>query len=315
MIALCCTAFIPALATAQTFPDKPITLVVTFAAGSGSDVVARFYAQALKESLDATAVVDIKPGGLGMIGAHAVARAAPDGYTVLIGSGTVNAANYALYRDRITYKPEQFEPVAVLSASSTVLFATKDLTGDTIREVIEDARRKQRKLACGSGNAITQVACLMLGLKTGADIVNVPYKGNAQSIADVASGQIPLAVSDTGAALPLIQAGMVRPVAVPSSHRLPEFPDAKTFEEQGFPDFDFLAWSAIFVPAGTPKGVIAKLNEAARHMLASPEWERQRITTNGIKVSGDLKESQDFVTAEISKWERYVQKSGVKPEQ
>lgn len=314
--ALVLCAAIPGLvavpACADTFPQKPITIIVTFGAGSASDVNARFYARALKERLNATAVVDIRPGAAGMIGAQVVAKAAPDGYTVLMGSGTVNAANYPLYRDRITYTPQQFETVAVIYVSPAVLFSTKDLAGDTLQAVLQEAKRTGRKLSCGSGNAITLVACEMLSQKTGADIVSVPYKGNAQSLTDLAGGQISIAFADVAAAAPFMSRGAIRPVAVPSSSRLTTLPEVKTFAEQGIPNFDFLSWNALFVPAGTPKDIIVRLNEAARHMLASAEWERQRMATTGMKVSGDIKESQDFVAAEVAKWERYVKESGVK---
>ena len=301
-----------ARAQADAYPSKPITLVVTFAAGSGSDIAARHYAKALKDKLNATAVVDIKPGAAGMIGGQAAARAAPDGYTVLMGSGTVNAANYPLYRDRIGYQPQSFMPVAVLTTSPATLFVPKAIGGDTVAAMLTEARRANPKLSCGSGNAVTQVACQMLAKKTGADIVNIPYKGNAQSLTDLVGGQIGMAFSDLSAAGPFLQRGAVRAVAVPSANRMPNMPEIRTFAEQGITDFEFLSWSALFVPAGTPREAIAKLNEAARHMLATPEWEALRVATNGIKVSGEIREAQEFVAAEISKWERYVRETGVK---
>ena len=307
-------AIMPARSQAQDFPNKPITIVVTFGAGSASDANARFFARALKEKLNATGIVDIRPGAAGMIGANAVATAAPDGYTVLMGSGTVNAANYPLYRDRITYKPQQFETVGVIYVSPAVLFASKALRGDSVRALLQDAKATGHKLNCGSGNAVTQVACEMLRRKTGADIVSVPYKGNAQSLTDLAGANISMAFADAAAAAPFVTRGDVRPVAVPSRTRMATIPEVRTFAEQGIDDFDFLSWNALFVPAGTPAPVIAKLNEAVLHMLASPEWERQRMITTGIKVSGDLRESQQFVAGEIEKWERYVRESGVKGE-
>lgn len=308
--ALC--AFLVPGARADTWPSKPIAIVVTFGAGSGSDVSARFYAKALKEKLNANAVVDLRPGAAGMIGAQYVAKAAPDGHTVLMGSGTVNAANYPLFRDRITYSPQQFTTVAMLYVSPSALFAAKDLSGDTVTELLQQAQRSNRKLSCGSGNAITQVACEILRRKTGADIVNIPYKGNAQSLTDLSGGQLALAFADLAAAAPFMSRGGIRPVAVPSRTRLPTLPEVKTFAEQGIADFEFLSWNGIFVPAGTPREIIVKLNEAARHLLESPEWEKQRNATSGMKVSGELKESQEFVAAEIAKWERYVRESGVK---
>lgn len=299
-------------ARADDYPKKPITIVVPFGPGSGTDIVSRFYARALKETLNANAVVELKPGAAGMIGGQFAARAAPDGYTVLMGSGTVNAANYPFFKDQIQYSPRDFATVATVYMSPPLLLVAKELQGNTVKEIIADAQRTQRKLSCGSGNAVTQVACELLKRKTGADIVNVPYKGNAQSVTDLASGQIAIAFSDMAAAGPLVARGAVRPVAVPMAARFPELPDLPTLAEQGVPDFEFMSWNTIFVPAGTPPEVIRKLNDAARHMLATPEWESQRIATSGIKVSGEVAESEAFVDKEISRWERYIKETGVK---
>lgn len=311
---LAATMFLVAAASAaaEDFPSRPITIVVPFGAGSGSDIAARFYARALKEKLNATAVVDLKPGAAGMIAGQLVARAAPDGYTVLMGSGTVNAANYPLFREQIGYGPQHFATVATIYVSPPLLLANRALTGDSVAELIAGAQRTQRKLECGSGNAVTQVACELLRRKTGADIVNVPYKGNGQSMTDLASGQIAIAFSDMAAASPHVARGAARIVAVPSATRMPGLPDVRTLAEQGFADFEFMSWNTLYVPVGTPPEVIRRLNEAARHMLASPEWDKQRVASFGLKVSGDLQESQAFVTAELIRWERYVRETGVK---
>ena len=305
-------ALAAASSAADEFPSRPITIVVPFGAGSGSDIAARFYARSLKEKLNATAVVELKPGAAGMIAGQQVARAAPDGYTVLMGSGTVNAANYPLFRDQIGYGPQSFATVSTIYVSPPLLMATRSLPGDTVAELIASAQRMQRKLECGSGNAVTQVACELLRRKTGADIVNVPYKGNGQSMTDLASGQIAIAFSDMAAAAPHVTRGAARIVATPTPARLPGQPEIRTLAEQGFTDFEFMSWNTVYVPAGTPPEVIRKLNEAARHMLASPEWDKQRVASFGLKVSGDLQESQAFVNAELVRWERYVRETGVK---
>lgn len=299
-------------AAAEAWPAKPITLVVTFGAGSGSDVNARFYARALKDKLGASSIVDLRPGAEGMIGAQYAAKAAPDGYTVLIGSGTVNAANYALFRDRIGYAPQHFDVVAILSLLPATLFVAKDIAAESVGAAIASAERARRKLSCGSGNAITQVACEILRRKTGADVVNVPYKGNAQSLTDLAGGQITFAFTDLAAAAPFMARGDIRPLAVANRTRHATLPEVKTFAEQGLADLEFLSWNGLFVPAGTPREIIARLNEVARAMFETPEWEKQRLATSAIKVSGDLKESQEFVAGEIAKWDRYVRETGVK---
>jgi putative tricarboxylic transport membrane protein len=317
VVVICCT--ISGLMTslpahAQSYPNKLITIVVPFGAGSASDLNARLYAQALKDTLNASSVVEIKPGANGMIGARVVATAAPDGYTILMGSGTVNAANYAIYPGLIAYKPQQFEPVAILYLSPAVLYAAKELPGDTVQEMLRNAKSTGRQLTCGSGNAVTQVACEILRLRTGADMVGVPYGGNVQSLSGVAGGQISLAFADVVAAEGLVSSGLIRPLAVSGLSRLAASPDVKTFAEQAIPDFDFLSWNGLFVPAGTPKDVIAKLNQAALHMLASPEWEKQRVIAGGLKVTGDLQQSQAFLASEITRWELYARESHVKIE-
>ena len=304
----------PVHAQADGFPNRPITIVVTFAAGSGSDINARFYAKALKETLDANAVVEIKPGAAGMIGAQHAAKAAPDGYTVLMGSGTANAANYPLYRGRIGYKPGDFDTVAAIFASPPVMLTHKALAGDTVVGVLEAAKRSNAKLACGSGNAVTQVACEILRRKTGFDLVNVPYKGNAQSLTDLATGQITVAFADLAAAGPFLANGAIRPVATPTAARLASHSDVKTFGEQGIADFEFMSWNALFVPKGTPRPIIDKLNAAARHMLKMPEVVRYRERTSALPLTSDLAESERFVASEVERWERYVAASGVKPQ-
>ncbi len=297
---------------ADDYPNRPIVIVVPFGAGSGSDIVARFYARALKDTLNANAVVELKPGAAGALGGQAVARAAPDGYTVLMGSGTVNAANYPLYRGQLGYGPEQFATVATTYVSPPVLFAGKTAAGATLGALVDDARRARRKLSCGSGNAVTQVACELLRRKTDTDIVNVPYKGNAQSMTDLASGQIEIAFADLAAAGPFMGRDGVRAIAVPMDKRLPSLPDVPTFAEAGVADFEFLSWNTIFVPAGTPASIVGKLNQAARHMLSTPEWEKQRVASSGLPVSGELAQSEAFVRSEIARWERYVRDTGVK---
>jgi tripartite-type tricarboxylate transporter receptor subunit TctC len=302
-----------ASAFAADWPTKPITIVVPFGTGSGSDLVSRLYAKFITDETGATAVVDNRPGANAMIGSQLVAKAAPDGHTVLMGSGTANAANYALYADRITYKPEAFSTVAVIFVTPPVIFAAPGIAGDTVQKVVAAAKASPRGASCGTGNAVTLVACEMLKRLTGTDLVTVSYKGNGQSLADLAGGQITLAISDMGAGAPFVTSGRIRPVAIAAHNRLALLPGVPAAKEQGV-DMDFLSWNAVFVPAGTPEPVIKRLNAAALRMLASPEGEKQRISSAGIEVSGELAYSRKFVADEIAKWTRYVRETGVKVE-
>jgi tripartite-type tricarboxylate transporter receptor subunit TctC len=307
-LALCTSAL-----AADPWPTKPITIVVPFGTGSGSDMVSRLYAKFITAETGGTVVVDNRPGANAMIGSQLVARAAPDGYTVLMGSGTANAANYALYADRITYKPESFSTVAVIFVTPPVIFAAPGIAGDTVHKAVAAAKISARGASCGTGNAVTLVACEMLKRLTGTDFVTVSYKGNGQSLADLAGGQITLAIADMAAGSPFVTAGRIRPVAIAAHNRLPTLPGVPSAKEQGL-DMDFLSWNAVFVPVGTPEPVIMKLNAAARRMLASPEGEKQRLASAGIEVSGEIASSRKFVADEIDKWMRYVRETSVKVE-
>ncbi len=300
-------------ALAQSWPAKPITIVAPFGPGSGTDIVSRLYAKFIADETGGSAVVENKPGANAMIGTTYAAKAAPDGYTVLMGSGTANATNYALYADRIAYKPEQFATVAVVFVTPPVIFAAPGLQGDTVQKVLAAAKASPKGVSCGTGNAVTLVACEMLKRLTKVDMVAISYKGNAQSLTDLAGGQLSIAISDMGAASPLVSSGRARPVAIAAHSRLQGLPGVPSAKEQGL-DMDFLSWNAVFVPAGTPEAVILKLNAAAKRMIASPEGERQRVASAGLPVTGDLETARKFVADEIAKWARYVRESGVKVE-
>lgn len=311
---LACAALAFSAATqAADWPTKPVTIVVPFGTGSGSDLVSRLYAKFITEETGAPALVDNRPGANAMIGSQLVAKAAPDGHTVLMGSGTANAANYALYADRIAYRPEQFAIVAVIFVTPPVIFAAPGIAGDTVQQALASAKASPRGASCGTGNAVTLVACEMLKRLTKTDLVTVSYKGNGQSLADLAGGQITLAIADMGAGSPFVTAGRIRPIAIAAHNRIALLPGVPAAKEQGV-DMDFLSWNAVFVPAGTPEPVIMKLNAAARRMLASPEGEKQRMSSAGIPVSGELDYSRKFVADEIAKWARYVRETGVKVE-
>lgn len=302
------------LALAQApWPAKAITIIAPFGPGSGTDVVSRLYAKFITEDTGVAVLVENRPGANAMIGSALAAKAAPDGYTVLMGSGTANATNYALYADRISYKPEQFATVSVVFVTPPVVFAAQGIAGDTLQKVVASAKASNKGASCGTGNAVTLVACVLLRQLTNTDIVAVSYKGNAQSLADLAGGQITLAISDMGAASPFVASGRARPIAIAAHSRLAQLPGVPSALEQGL-DMDFLSWNAVFVPAGTPEPVIQKLNAIARRMLASPEGERQRLTSAGLPVSGELAYSRKFVQDEIAKWARYVRETGVKVE-
>ena len=299
---------------ADPWPARTITIVVPFGAGSASDLFARQYAKAVTEELKATVIVENKPGANAMLGAQQVAKAAPDGYTLLLGSGTANAVNYALYPSTIGYKPESFAPIAVLWASPIVMFTPTAAGTATVPQAIAKAKAGGKGISCASGNAVTQVACGVLKAQARIDVVSVPYKSTALALADLAGGQTDVAFSDLGAGLTFIQQGRVKPVGSASAQRLESLPNVPTFAEQGFDDFKFVSWAGLFAPAGTPEPVVEKLSAVVRKMLASPEWDKQRVASSGIPLNGDLAESRKFVADEVVRWANYIRASGVKVE-
>ncbi len=307
---------LPALAQAQeAFPSRPITLVVPFGPGSGTDIATRILAKNMTETLKVPVVVENKVGANGAIGAQAVAKAKPDGYTLVIGSATTHAVNFAFFPGKLGYEPEQFQAVAGLSSSPVSMYVPAGSPWRRVSDLVADAKRNPGKLTCGSGNAVTQVACEVFRIETGIEAANVPYKSNPQSLTDVAGGQVSYAFSDSSAALALLEGKRLRSIGVAAASRSPSAPEALPFREQGMPQFEFTAWVAVFAPAGVPAPVLERLNAAVRKSQESAESVQMVGRTGGTSMNFSVAESQAFYARELSRWAKYVKDSGVKPEQ
>jgi tripartite-type tricarboxylate transporter receptor subunit TctC len=302
------------LAQAQ-YPEKPITLVVPFTPGSGSDIVARIIAKGLTETIKANVVIDNKPGANGALGAQAVARAKPDGYTLLLGSATTNAVNYAFSPGKLGYEPSSFDFIAGLGASDVSMYINSAQPWKNINELIAHAKKNPGKLSCGSGNAVTQVACEYFKRRAGIDVVTVPYKSNAQSLTDLAGAQLSFAFSDSTAAQAFVAGKKVRSLASAGETRNPVAPDVPTFAEQGLKDFEFTAWTAVFAPAGTPGAIAERLNAAIIKISDFPEMAQLRSKAGSTAMAIDLAAGKRFVAREVASWKKYVEETGIKPEQ
>jgi len=315
LIAFATGSFVMAIHAQDAFPSRPITMIVPFPVGSGTDIGARMLAKDMGAALESPVVVDNKPGANGAIAAQAAARAKPDGYTLFIGNATTNAANYAFFPGKLGYTPATFEAVGGLGISPISLYVAAQAPWRDLRELMGEARTQPGKFNCGSGNATTQVACVLLTKMAGVDIVNVPYKGNPQSLADVAGGQLSFAFSDSTAATSFVEARRVRALAVASRERNPVMPDAATFIEQGFPGYEIAGWSMVFAPAGLPVVIAERLNAVIRKSVASPASMEVRARSGGIALQMSVAQSRAFVADEVARWARFVELTGVKPGQ
>lgn len=316
LVGLCAAAaMLPTAVQAQdAYPSRTITLVVPFPAGSGSDMSARLLAKDMSETMGQTVVVDNRPGANGALGSQAVARARPDGYTLLVGVAASHAANYAFYPGKLGYQPSSFEMVGGLGMVPLSMFVAAGAPWKSLTELIAHAKKHPGKVACGSGTTVAQVACEVFKLRAGIDLLNVPYKGSPPALTDLASGQVQLVFADGTSAAPLLENKRLRVLATAAGKRLPYWPEVPTFVELGMADLEISAWSALFAPTGTPSAVLQKLNAAARRSAELPEAVAARQRSGSLPLVMTLDEGRRFVAAEIDRWARLVKDSGVKLE-
>lgn len=300
----------------EPWPSRPITLVVPVAAGSGTDIGARLVAKHMAGTLNVPVVVENKVGANGMIAAQFVARARPDGYVLLVGNATSNAANYAFYQgqNKLGYTPASFEIAGAMGLFPMSLYVAANAPWRTLGDLIADAKRQPGKFNCGSGNSTTQVACEVLRKQAAIDIVTVPYKGNPQSLMDVAGGQLSFAFADAAVAQAFVEGRKLRALAVAATQRNPSTPEAATFIEQGYPGFEITTWLAMFAPAGTPPAILERLNGAIRLSNQTPEAVQSRVRSGGVVVTQTLPEARRWIDAEVKRWINFIEVTGVKPE-
>jgi tripartite-type tricarboxylate transporter receptor subunit TctC len=301
-------------ATAQSYPSKPIKLVVPFAAGGQPDITARIVAQRLSSTLGPV-VVDNRPGAGGTIGLKAAAGADPDGYTLVLGTTGGLAISPAFFKDP-GYDPiKSFAPVAMVSHAPFILVAAPAVPASTIQQLVTYAKANPGKLNFGGPNATPpHLACELFKRLSATDIVHISAKAMTQSIADLLGGQIQVACEATTVLLPLIQAGKVRPLAVMNPTRIPELPDVPTTVESGLPDLVVTAWAGVLVPAGTPDAIVSRLNADINAGLNSPEVKDSLAKLGAQPKIGSPQEFQAFIADEMRKWAEMVKLSGAKME-
>lgn len=303
----------PARAQAD-FPSRTVTFVVPFAAGSATDTLARVLGQRMSPALGQSIVIDNAPGASGILGAQKVARATPDGHTVLIGTNTTNAANPSLFK-KLPYDPAtDFAPVAKLGTIPLALVVHPSVPAGNVQELIAYGRANPAKLSFGSGSASSRLAGEMFKSMAGVEMVHVPYKSNPPAITDLIGGQIGLVIADLATTLPHARDGKLKALAVTSAERTALAPDLPTMAEAGVPGYELTAWFAAYAPAQTPKAAVQKLHDAFADALAEPEVAKA-LRAAGIEPSPSTPEDlRTFTAAETEKWARLIKLAGIEPE-
>tara|TARA_B100001105_G_scaffold126151_1_gene101072 strand:+ start:1571 stop:2554 length:984 start_codon:yes stop_codon:yes gene_type:complete len=304
---------LPALAQ-DDWPAKPIRLVVPFAAGGTSDVLARALGAQLQTSLKQTVIIDNKAGAGGVIGADSVAKSPADGYTLLLGTIATHAINPALL-PKIPYNAaKDFAPVMLLGSISNVLLVGPDQPFKNVKDVVAAAKAKPGSLQFASaGQGTSQhLSGETFKLLAGVEITHVPYKGSAPAIQDVMGGQVPMSFETALVALPQIKAGKVKALAVTSAKRSAVLPDVPTMQEAGIAGFDVASWQALYAPAGTPPAIVNKLNAELAKIIAQPDM-KARMDGLGLEYSPNTAEQfAAFQRTEQAKWAKIVKDGNVK---
>ncbi|WP_020653096.1 Bug family tripartite tricarboxylate transporter substrate binding protein [Massilia niastensis] len=304
-----------ALASAQqAYPAKPIRLVVPFPPGGGTDIIARVVGNKLTETLKWTVIIDNRPGAGGNIGVDLVAKAKPDGYTIVLGQTSNLAVNPTLYT-KLPYDPvKDFSPIGTVADAPLVLVVASTSRYKTLADVVAAARAKPGMVTLGTpGNGtVAHLTGELFQKAAGIRLQHVPYKGSSQAITDLIGGQIEVFMSSIPTAQSQIKTGTMRALAVTSAQRAADLPSVPTINESGYKGFDARTWFGLLAPAGTPAPVIARLNTEINKVLAMPEV-RKKITVEGGNVLGGSPDQfGTLIKAEIPRWGQVVRDSGAK---
>jgi tripartite-type tricarboxylate transporter receptor subunit TctC len=305
----------PTATLAADWPDRPIRVIVPFAAGGASDILARAIAPRLSETLRQPVLVDNRPGAGGTLGADLVAKAPPDGHTVLLSDVAAWTISPSLY-PKLPYQAKDLAPVINLAVFAHILIAPPNGAVGSVAQLLAQERAQPGRLSvASSGNGTsTHLTAEMFNAATGARLVHVPYKGGGAALADVMGGQVPLMFIGTPPAMPLIASGKLRAIAVTTSRRMAALPNVPTVAESGVPGFESIAAQGVFAPAGTPREVIARLNAEIARILAQPDMQERLASLGAEPIRNDPAQFGEWLGAESVKWSRVVRDSGAKPD-
>ena len=301
-------------ALAQAFPSRPITFVVPFAAGSATDQLARALGQGVSAESGQAVVVENKPGASGFIAAQAVAKAAADGYTVLITTNTTHAANEHLYK-KLPYDPvKDFAAITLLGKGGQIMVVNPKLPVNSVSDFVALARREPGKLTFGSGSSSSRIAGELFQQMAGVKLIHVPYKSNPMAVTDLLGGQIDMMITDAATGLPQVKNGKLRALGVSSARRSPLAPEVPTIAEAGAKGYEMGYWFPAYAPAGTPAPAVARLEELLVKAMRSPEAVTFYEKTGTEPVHSTPEALAAFQRTEAQKWGRIIEAAGIEAE-
>jgi len=297
----------------EKYPSKPVRVIVPFAPGGSTDIFARLIGERLSAAFAQPVTIENRSGAGGNIGADAVAKAAPDGYTLLMATTGVMAINNALYKSMTYDAAKDLEPVIFVASISNVLAVPADLPARSVKELVALAKAKPGSLTFASSGAgsSTHLSAELFKSLTGVEIEHVPFKGSGQALIDVIAGRVSMIFDNMPSALPHIKSGKLRALGVTGPQRSSALAEVPTIAEAGVPGYDSLSWSGIAAPAGTPKGTIAQLNRAIDAILANPDMRAKLAEQGGEAIGGPPERFAAHVRAEREKWSRLIRERDI----
>ena len=294
--------------------EGPLKLVIPFGPGSGTDVYARMVGQSLSQAMGTAVIIDNRPGASGVLAADFVAKAKPDGNTLLLTTNTTHAANPHLIKD-LRYDPvRDFAPISKLGNLTFFLLVPNESPYQQLSNLVDAAKKTPNQVSFGYSNSFGLVSGSKLGRVAGANFLSVPYKSSPQIITDMLGGQLQFAFVDLAAAAPLVKSGRVRALAVLTDKRFPLLAQVPTMKEAGYNDFNVVAWFGLFAPAGTPRTLVERINKEVLTMMSKQDF-RERSAELGIDVFGSSpQELEDYVKSQILLWAKFTADAGLKAE-
>jgi tripartite-type tricarboxylate transporter receptor subunit TctC len=304
----------PSIVLAQEFPSRPLTFVVPFTPGAATDILARLLGKELEERLGKPVVVENRPGAGTNIGSNSVAKATPDGHTLLMATSTPMAINASLYKNLPFDPTVDFVPLAVVAQSPFVLVVKPSLPVTSVKELIALAKDKPGQLSFGSGGPGSphHLFAELLTSMTGTKMNHVIYRGSVPALNDVVAGHIDFMLCDFASAAGMLQGGKVRPLGVSTASRIPAFPDIPPLNEAGVPGYDVAAWFMVVTASKSPQGAVDRLHAELKTILAKPEIREQLVKLSLLPMEGrSVAEMQTFVKSEITRWGKVVEQAGI----